>query len=416
MTLDSYKIERLSIISDTKGEYSVAKGAAIDYYEDILSPTISLSIIFPDTDGIASKWPIVGGEKMIAEISFPYSGDTFKITENHKILNQVSGNTITASSGQMFTLNGLSMECLKNEGVRLCKKYQGNVGEIIQEMLKGSASGGTNPTSIGTSKKIDIENTTNSYSFIGNQRRAFDTIQWLCPKSMKGQTSGGFLFFETLDGYVFKSVDTLLKQSPVAEYAKTEIVEPGNRFAIKSEYQTKNSDLSGMSRQGMYSNRTIYYNSKDLKPDLAKGSDLYNVTSANEISNKAPSLPEGLDQVPTRFMMRFLDPGATQNGGTLDEVQDINELAKYQNQTYIRLNLLFSQSLNIIIPMNSRLRAGQVILVKFPIPTSDQTRKTLGNNSTKDVSGNYLISQLRHTIYNNRSYTSLKLIRDSFKA
>ena len=62
----------------------------------------------------------------------------------------------------MFTLNGLSMECLKNEGVRLCKKYQGNVGEIIQEMLKGSASGGTNPTSIGTSKKIDIENTTNS--------------------------------------------------------------------------------------------------------------------------------------------------------------------------------------------------------------------------------------------------------------
>ena len=66
--------------------------------------------------------------------------------------------------------------------------------------------------------------------------------------------------------------------------------------------------------------------------------------------------------------------------------------------------------------MNSRLRAGQVILVKFPIPTSDQTRKTLGNNSTKDVSGNYLISQLRHTIYNNRSYTSLKLIRDSFKA
>ena len=166
----------------------------------------------------------------------------------------------------------------------------------------------------------------------------------------------------------------------------------------------------------MYSNRTIYYNSKDLKPDLAKGSTLYNVTSANEISNKAPSLPEGLDQVPTRFMMRFLDPGATQNGGTLDEVQDINELAKYQNQTYIRLNLLFSQSLNIIIPMNSRLRAGQVILVKFPIPTSDQTRKTLGNNSTKDVSGNYLISQLRHTIYNNRSYTSLKLIRDSFKA
>jgi hypothetical protein len=416
MTIDNYNIKRLSIISDTKGEYSVAKGATFDYYEDILSPTISCSVTFPDTDGVASKWPIVGGEKIVAQIFFPYSGDTFTINENHKIINAVPGDEITKSSGQIISLNGVSTECLKNEGVRLCKKYQGNVGEIVQELLMGSASGGSNPTSIGTSKRLDSENTTNSYSFIGNQRRAFDTIQWLCPKSMKGQTSGGFLFFETLDGYVYKSVDTLFKQSPVAAYTKTEIVKPGDRFVIFNEYLTKSADLPGMSRMGMYSNRTIYYNSKDMKPDLAKGSDLYNVTNANEISTKAPTLPEGLEQIPTRTMMRFLDPGATQNGETLDEVQDLNELAKYQNQTYIRLNLLFSQSLNIIIPMNPKLRAGQVISVKFPLPTSDQTRKKFGSSSTKDVSGNYLISQLRHSVYDNRAYTSLKLIRDSFKA
>ncbi len=416
MTIDNYNIKRLSIISDTKGEYSVAKGATFDYYEDILSPTISCSVTFPDTDGVASKWPIVGGEKIVAQIFFPYSGDTFTINETHKIINAVPGDEITKSSGQIISLNGVSTECLKNEGVRLCKKYQGNVGEIVQELLRGSASGGSNPTSIGTSKRLDSENTTNSYSFIGNQRRAFDTIQWLCPKSMKGQTSGGFLFFETLDGYVYKSVDTLFKQSPVAVYTKTEIVKPSDRFVIFNEYLTKSADLPGMSRMGMYANRTIYYNSKDMKPDLAKGSDLYNVTNAKEISTKAPTLPEGLEQIPTRTMMRFLDPGATQNGETLDEVQDLNELAKYQNQTYIRLNLLFSQSLNIIIPMNPKLRAGQVISVKFPLPTSDQTRKKFGSSSTKDVSGNYLISQLRHSVYDNRAYTSLKLIRDSFKA
>ncbi len=416
MAVDNYRIDRLSILSDTNGEYSIAAGAIIDYYEDILSPTISFNVTFPDTDGVASNWPIVGGETLIAEIFFSNSGDTFKITERHKILNQVSGNTITKSSKQMFTLSGLSMECLKNEGVRLCKKYQGNIGEIVQELMVGSASGGTNPTSIGTAKKFDAESTTNSYSFIGNQRRAFDTIQWLCPKSMNGQTSGGFLFFETLDGYVFKSVDTLFKQSPVEEYLKTETVDPGNRFVILSEYQTNNSDLSGMSRQGMYSNRTIYYNSKDMKPDLAKGSDLYNVTNVKEVSSKAPSLPEGLDQIPTRTMMRFLDPGATQNGATLDEIQEMNELAKYQNQTYIRLNLIFSQSLNVMVPINPKLRVGQVISVKFPLPTSDQERKSYGGSSAKDVSGNYLISQLRHSISANRAYTSLKLIRDSFEA
>lgn len=418
MTIDNYKIKRLSIISDTNGEYSVAKGASFDYYEDVLSPTISCSLMFPDTDGVASKWPIVGGEKIVAEIYFPYSGDTFKITETNKIINQVPSDVITKSSGQIIKLNGFSLECLVNESCRLGKKYQGNIGQIVETLLKGRSTpsqSSPNPSSIGTTKKLDSESTTNSYTFIGNQRRPFDTIQWLCPKSMNGQTSGGFLFFETLDGYVFKSVDTLFKQSPVATYSKTEIVNPGDRFVILNEYLTKNADLSGMSRMGMYSNRTIYYNSKDMNITLSKGSNLYNVTQAKEISPKAPVLPEGLDKFPTRFMMRYLDPGATQNGETLNEIQQINELAKYQNQTYIRLNLLFSQSLNIIIPINTRLRAGQVISVKFPIPTSDQRRKKFGSNTSKDVSGNYLISQLRHSIYNNRAYTSLKLIRDSFE-
>lgn len=421
MTLDNYKIKRLSIISDTKGEYSVARGASFDYYEDILSPTISCSVLFPDTDGVASKWPIVGGEKIVAEIYFPYSGDTFKITENHRIVNQVPSDEVTKSSGQIIRLNGFSLECLINESCRLGKKYQGNISETVENLLKkkkGKSPNNqtaANPDTIGTLKKIDKESTTNSYTFIGNQRRPFDTIQWLCPKSMKGKTSGGFLFFETLDGYVYKSVETLFKQAPVAVYSKTETVQPGNRFVILNEYLTKNADLFGMSRMGMYANRTIYYNSKDMNITLAKGNNLYNVTKAKEISSKAPVLPEGLDKLPTRSMMRYLDPGATQNGETLDDIQKINELAKYQNQTYIRLNLLFSQSLNIIVPINTKLRAGQVISVKFPIPTSDQTRKKLGSNSSKDVSGNYLISQLRHSVYDNRAYTSLKLIRDSFE-
>ena len=86
-----------------------------------------------------------------------------------------------------------------NETVRLGKKYDGNVQQIVSQLLSSS---------LGTSKKISSENTSNKYTFIGNQKRPFDTIQWLAPKSIKEQKSGGFLFFETIDGYVFKSVRT----------------------------------------------------------------------------------------------------------------------------------------------------------------------------------------------------------------
>jgi hypothetical protein len=406
MTVDNYKIKQLSIISDTFGEYSIARGAAINYYEDILCPTISLSITFVDTDGVLSNGPILGGESLVGEIYFPYANQSLKFTKNHKIINQTTGDAFTKSSGQMATLNGFSLECLKNETIRLGKKYEGNIGNTVKSLLNGSEK------SLQTKKKINSENTTNSYSFIGNQKRPFDTIQWLCPKSQNGTTSGGFLFFETLDGYVFKSVDTLLKQSSVATYKKTEIVNPGDRFVIISDYLTKNSDQSAMSRMGMYANKTIYWDSKNMK---MQNDTQYQVTKVSQVSpKKYPKLPENLHDQPTRFMFRMLDVGALQSGETTEDEQKPEELSKYQNQTYIRLNLLFSQSLNILVPLNPDLRAGQVITVQFPLPTSDQEKKKFGTDKTKDPSGNYLISQLKHSIYNNRAYTALKLIRDSF--
>lgn len=406
MTVDNYKIKQLSIISSTFGEYSIARGASINYYEDILCPTVSLSISFVDTDGVLSRGPILGGETLVGDIFFPSSNKSLKFTEKHKIINQTTGDAFTKSSGQMATLNGFSQECLTNETVRLGKKYEGNIGTIVKSLLNGSEK------SLQTKKAISSESTSNSYSFIGNQKRPFDTIQWLCPKSQNGKTSGGFLFFETLDGYVFKSVDSLLKQSPVATYKKTEIPNPGDRFIIISDYLTKNSDQSAMSRMGMYSNKTIYWDSKNMK---MQNDSQYQVTKVSEVSpSKHPVLPNGLHDKPTRLMFRMLDVGALQSGETVEDEQKPEELAKYQNQTYIRLNLLFSQSLNILVPINPDLRAGQVITVQFPIPTSNQGQKKFGTDKTKDPSGNYLISQLKHTIYNNRAYTALKLIRDSF--
>lgn len=406
MTVNNYNIKRLSIISDTFGEYSVANGAVINYYEDVLSPTISMSIQFVDTDGVVSNGPVLGGEKIVGEIFFPYSNTSLKIDEDTKVIVQSVTDTTTKSSNQFSTISGISLECIKNETVRLGKKYDGNVQQIVSQLLSSS---------LGTLKKISSENTSNKYTFIGNQKRPFDTIQWLAPKSIKEQKSGGFLFFETIDGYVFKSVDTLLKQSPVATYTKTEIVNPDDRFIIVTDYLTQNSDLSGMSRMGMYANKTIYWNSKDMNFVGGKTEDNgATVFKASDSIQKSPKLPDNLHDKPTRFMLRMLDVGSLQNGETIDEVQNVEELAKYQNQTYVRLNLLFSQSLNIVVPINSELRAGQVIFAKFPLPTSNSGSKQFGNNNDSDISGNYMISQLRHVIGNNRAYTALKLVRDSF--
>ena len=95
-----------------------------------------------------------------------------------------------------------------------------------------------------------------------------------------------------------------------------------------------------------------------------------------------------------------------------------NELAIYQNRSYARNNLLFSQSLNISVPINIDLKVGDIINIEFPLKSDEDPSKSskMGSDKTNDLSGKYLISELRHMIGNGKSSTQLQLIRDVFTA
>ena len=117
-------------------------------------------------------------------------------------------------------------------------------------------------------------------------------------------------------------------------------------------------------------------------------------------------------------MLRVNDFGVAQKGAKKDEVQPISELAVYQSRSYIRNNLLFSQSINISIPLNTTLRAGNIINIRLPVKKDDKGTETnsYGNERTNDPSGKYLVSELRHLIGGGSAETQLKLIRDVFTA
>ena len=109
-------------------------------------------------------------------------------------------------------------------------------------------------------------------------------------------------------------------------------------------------------------------------------------------------------------MLRVLDKGALQKGSKKKELQKENELAIYQSKSYARNNLIFSQSMSVSIPFNPTLRAGQMMNLRFPLRKgNEQETTTYGKESDDDVSGKYLISELKHTLGNNELITQLKL-------
>ena len=392
--------------SSLKEPYELGLGnPIIDYYESVESPSISMTVTFIDIDQVIGREGITGGEYIDLTVK-DGDVDEFKITSKKQklILNSVR-NVITETNKQVATLEFVSVESIINETARVNKKYTGNVSSTVEELLKGDTKG------IQSSKELEKDDALNSYSFVGNLKRPFDTIQWLCPKTQSSAKDFGFLFYETLDGFVFKSIKSLLEQEPIT-YTQTD--KPGDQgfFKILQNNLNQTNDIGMNMRMGMYANRTLYI---DIENQTFEEVD-FKISQLD--LKKPPKLLDGIEDFPTRLMLRVNDFGVAQKGAKKDEVQPLSELAVYQNKSYVRNNLLFSQSINISIPLNTTLRAGDVINIKLPVKKDDEGSKTdsYGNERTNDPSGKYLVSELRHLIGGGSAETQLKLIRDVFTA
>ena len=402
-------IRKCSLIANSASlqeEYSIIAGnPTVSYFESIESPSISMIVTFIDADQVISRKGITGGESIDLTIGVVGFDDEFKIEskKHNLVLNSVKDVT-TAKNRQLATLEFVSTESIINESSRLNKKFTGNVSSIVDDILTREKKG------ILTKKKLEKDEAVNSYSFVGNLKRPFDTIQWLCPKAQSSKKDFGFLFFENYEGYHFKSIKSLLEQDPSATYSSIEVPNNATPLKIVENRLNSSNDVGMNCRMGMYANKTIYI---DLENETYEEVDF----DVSELKlKKTPKLSDDFTK-PSRLMFRILDHGALQKGSKKEEVEKRNELAIYQNKSYARNNLLFSQSLSVSMELNISLRVGNLIQIQFPFKKDpDLTKTQLGKEDDNDISGRYIVSQLRHIFSNGEAETQLTLIRDVFTA
>ena len=390
-------------------EYEISGGLpVINYYESIESPSISMTVRFHDIDQVIGRKGITGGELIEITVKDGTEGDEFKITKDHRMILNAVVDMTTTSLVQIATLDFVSEETFINETARLNKKFTGNISQTVEDILTNDEKG------IKTRKEVfgTEDNETravNSYSFIGNLKRPFDTIQWLCPKAQSANDDFGFLFFENLDGYHFKSIKTLLNQESI-KYTFSD--RPLEQPTILQNELKQSNDVGMNLRMGMYANKTIYV---DIENQEAEVIDF---DANKDLNLKKKAKLNKLEEKPTRLMYRINDAGVSQKGSERDKKDPKTSLAVYQNKSYIRNNLLFSQAMAISIPLNVLLRAGDVIDIELPLKKGEGDKPVdgTGNDKTNDPSGKYLICELRHFIGGGKGETQLKLTRDVFTA
>ena len=314
---NKYQIKNCTLIptegSSLSQEFDISAGnPSITYFESVKSPSISLTLSFIDVDGVISREGITGGEYLDLNIKVP-DYDNFTITpdKHFMMLNSVK-DVKTTSKSQIATLEFVSVEAIINETARVSRRFTGNISQIVKELLKDKKG-------IQTDKNLESDQSFNKYSFVGNLKRPFDTIQWLCPKAASDDKEGGFLFYETLDGYYFKSIKNLLEAEPqVYKRPETPIESDGtpvDDFRIIENNLDSSNDIGMNCRMGMYANKTIFV---DIETGTTKTVDF----KISELGlSKPPKLPSKLEDIPTRLMLRILDKGALQKGAKKEEVE-----------------------------------------------------------------------------------------------
>ena len=407
----SYLITQCSVFKKLDGDSSsefglLAGNPNISYYESLFSPSVNVTIETTDVSGFVSREEIYGGQSIEISIKmFDPDIDDFKIKKDKHglVVNSVKNVTMDFKESKS-TLECVSKDFLKNEVARLNRRFTGNITEIVKKIMEEE------PKGIETTKDIEVDQATNSYTFCGNLKRSIDTIQWLQPKA-KSENQFGFLFFEDYDGYKFKSIESLLKQEPFTDQPfEMSQASTSSRFAILDAVMVQTNDVFLNMRSGTYNNDTTYI---DLISQT-KSVDDFKIDNLKDLKDP-PKLPDNLTENTSRKMLRFDDPGVMQKGSKREDEQPKEELAKIQNQSYARNNLLFSQALKIKVSFNPSLRVGKIIEVRLPVDTdSSESGVKYQKLGKGDLSGKYLISELRHKVGSNKSSTHLTLVRDLF--
>ena len=400
----------------------------IDYFEDILTPSVNMAIQVTNRYSIVSELPIRGGEKVYVDIETASGDFTLNSEDDVMRVYKVSGLDGTKMA-ETFNLHLTTPENFNNELSRSYKRYSGKISDSVKKILTED---------LQTNRWTDesIEETANAYSFMGSMRRPFNVLQWLGPKSVSDQAgelesdpngsekekakgTSGYFFYQNSEGFNFRSIDNLVSELKGSGSSDNKDIfrytyggkiikanEVTNNYEIINFSHEKNIDVRKALRMGTFNNYTFLYDNYNNEVTV------YTYDTKTEVGKKkltkqdGLSVPEYLSEYPSRIVVRTTDNGIMTPGGGTDTS---GRIPVDSAKSAARYNLLFTQALNIIVPCNIKLKVGDVIYCEFPEMNAGQSKEI-----DKESSGYYLIRELRHHFSAGQNTTSLKLMRDSY--
>ena len=425
----NYQVLRMEK-SDENNPQSIGvegKTISFNYYESIYSPMITANATIVDTgDSVVDK----RGNLATIKDGFPLEHDgtetlIFKIANENGTLTTLEPLVVTASpvtldqsTRQVLTLelkSKFSIESSSNP--RLSSYGIGTVDESVKKILKENKLPFRNE---------NIEKSSTVDKIEGKNETPIDLIFNLTRKCKPVKGAPGFFFYETQEGFNFRSIEGLIEQG-MNEYKENQSVRDVRTYKYfnnqRQDLGSNEDDYNMVKMPILKRDHNLFnalkagvYNVRIQTKNLLTGEFKDNVVNlldkdSSYLGSKPKKIVDQNENKLEKYCKTYsyvLAPGNVDEGVS-DKIT--NSPAEYEPQAMMRYSMLHSQVLEIQVPCNILLMAGQVIKLEMENVTGGN--KVL-QRENQHRSGFYLILHLSHHFDPKHSYTSMTLARDTY--
>jgi hypothetical protein len=436
----------------------------VNVYEDIFSNVLTGTIAVRDTINLIDLLPIVGNELVSIDINTPAAevspGDVNSLAKIQKsfavyaIKNRILTNQ---DKEQMYLLHFISLEGAVDNITYLSQKFDGKTDELVEKIFDEHIKMprylplGENSTDDEENKSALIIGDTphsSSVSFVAPFWTPFQCLNYIAQRSVGANNKAPtFLFFETLHGFYFTSLENLIDAQFTAGsfggsyiYMDQTATERNTAAGLIKKYgkveEVKfltNLDMLQGQDTGHYTSSTFVYDmvKKEVKQtiydhgiqadlyahleDYVKGEDgkytrdKEGTTSRGYQNTIFPATI--MRSYNSKMFIKTIHPGVTDNDdGELMNLRP-DEFTANRNSLFLDVNTL---KLSIKVPGQTHMHVGKIIEFKYPSVRPKSTSMTIEEFYDKHVSGFYLVTAIHHQITTKRHTMIMEIAKDSF--
>lgn len=385
----------------------------VTFYQSIISSSLYCQIVVSDIgENLIETIPLIGRERIQLTISTPAANYDLNF-----YIHKIDGR-VMQEKNQAYVVHAVSKEALDNEFTRIRERVDGKKAEaFLKEKVK-----------LISDKKFDnVDATLYPFDMYVPNWRIFDTAIWMSRRSVpvKNKSSVGYLFYETVDGYNFKSLDTLFDADAYPNKNTKYTFIQGNTSASNSELNNyriinysspKAFDIFDDLRNGAFSHNALYVdiNNRNFQNWNTNASTYWKDMS--HLNKMTPYQDTELLHKPSRLIYR---PTTISTFGwkdlsneEIDKLNHVDEVNKNYEKSIYRYYFLEYNKLEVAIPGDLKLQPGYVINVSIPSPKKSSDGKVREDSR---ISGRYIVHSVKHTILNRTELRTIAtLTRDSF--